>query len=171
MIEHRMKAIRELLFLKGPIETTLQKIEIEMRQMAGEVDFSNLRRAVPGEELTHKLDVPADSCAALYLVSDGVGVVTQPHRHETWAVIVGLEGQEMNQIYESVSSNTKDVQQIDVKIIGPGDSIIMSDEDIHGTVSVGATATFHLRLYGTDLSLLAPFSDRIYNAVPVGSQS
>jgi predicted metal-dependent enzyme (double-stranded beta helix superfamily) len=117
------------------------------------------------------LPIPAEGGAALYLVSDGVGAVTPPHRHETWAVIAGLEGREMNQIYTSVSSDTKDVEQIDAKFIGPGDSIIMSDEDIHGTVSVGATATFHLHLYGTDLSLLAPFSDRIYNAVPVRRQS
>lgn len=170
MIDQRMSAIRQLLSKKELNEITLQEIEEEMRLMATEVDFSHYRRAVPGEELTHKLDVPTNGGAALYLVSDGLGVVTPPHRHETWAVIVGLEGREMNQIYKPSQFKPNRVEQVEVKIIGSGDSIIMSQEDIHGTVSVGPEATFHLHLYGVNLSTLTPISDRTYKAVPVSHQ-
>lgn len=167
MLEESMDAVRQLLSREGPTETTLKKIEAEIRQLATTVDFSHYRRAVPGEELTYKLDVASDGGASLYLVSDGTGVVTPPHRHETWAVIVGLEGREMNQIYKVSSKEKQKVKQIDVKTIGQGDTIMMSEKDIHGTVSIGDEATFHLHLYGVDLSTLLPISDRTYEAVPV----
>ena len=167
MLEKSTDAIRQLLSREGPSDTTLKKIEAEMRQLATDVDFSQYRRAVPGEELTHKLDLALDGGASLYLVSDGVGVATPPHRHETWAIIVGLEGREMNQIYKISSSEKKQVKQIDVKTIGRGDAVIMGEEDIHGTVSVGDEATFHLHLYGVNLSTLSPISERTYEAVPL----
>jgi len=166
-----MNAIRQLLLEDGPTRTALREIEVEMRLMATERDFSQYRRASPGEELAHKLDVPSDGGASLYLVSDGHGTVTPPHRHDTWAVIVGLEGREMNQIYKVSSSTAKTVEQIKVKTIGPGESIVMSEEDIHGTVTVGPDATFHLHLYGVDLSTLPPISERTYMVVPARHQS
>jgi len=103
-------------------------------------------------------------------VSDGVGVVSPPHEHRTWAIIVGISGQEMNQIYDVLDSESKKAQQSNVVIVGKSDTITMESHQVHGTVSIGPEATFHLHLYGCSLDLLQPFSARTYSVVPVNSK-
>jgi len=102
-------------------------------------------------------------------VSDGVGVVSLPHEHTTWAIIVGISGQEMNQIYDILDSKSKTVRQSNVVIIGKNDTITMESHQVHGTVSIGPEATFHLHLYGCSLDSLQPISARTYSVVPVTS--
>ena len=167
MMEIAMKEIKEILAGENPCGSDLRKIENILLRLAKNGDFSRYRKAAPGEELTYELDVPLSGGPALYLVSDGYGSVSPPHRHGTWAVIVGIDGVEMNQIYETTPSLRKDVQLIDVRTIGKNESIVMEAEDIHGIVSTEPGASFHLHLYGCSLSSLPPFSHRVYKAVPV----
>jgi hypothetical protein len=167
MPKSTMNVIRQLLTDEGHTKDTLQKVEKKLLSLAIEGNFDRYRRAAPGEELCHKLDVSLPDSPALYLVSDGFGVVSPPHSHGTWAVIVGMEGSEMNQIYRVLNPTRKEVEQIDVNTVGWRNSIIMSQTDVHGTVSVGPRATFHLHLYGVDLASLPSISDRTYKAIPV----
>ncbi len=167
LITSAMTRIRAILAGVGPGLEDFAEIESVLQSLAAEVDFSTYRRAVPGEELAYALDVPGNGDVALYLVSDGVGAVTPPHTHSTWAVIVGLEGVEMNQIYKVSDAGSKEIQLHSVSNVGKGTAITMAADDIHGTVSTGPEATFHLHLYGCDLASLKPFSERTYSAVPV----
>ena len=73
----------------------------------------------------------------------------------------------MNQIYNVLDPTSKTVQQSKVVTIGKNDIITMNSSEVHGTVSIGKEATFHLHLYGCSLVSLPPFSDRIYTVVPV----
>ena len=57
------------------------------------------REASAKEELVYELAVSPGGSPALYLVSDGVSVSSRPHRHDTWAVIVGIRGREVNYLY------------------------------------------------------------------------
>src|SRR5262245_11927718 len=59
---------------------------------------SGFRGALPGEELVSELAV-APGSVSLYLVSDGIGTSSPPHGHETWAVIAGIRGRELNILY------------------------------------------------------------------------
>lgn len=57
------------------------------------------REVAAGEELLYELAMSSGNRPSLYLVSDGVGIVSPPHCHETWAVIAGIRGQELNHRY------------------------------------------------------------------------
>ena len=59
-------------------------------------DSSPYRLAAQGEELLHELVVRPGNRPSLYLVSDGP---SPPHGHDTWAVIVGVRGHELNHRY------------------------------------------------------------------------
>jgi len=109
-ITSQMKRIRDVVDGKGLDSSNCHYVNKIVEEIAINCDFSNYRAAEPGEELVYALDVPQKDTACLYLVSDGVGVVSPPHEHTTWAIIVGISGQEMNLIYDILDSESKTVQ-------------------------------------------------------------
>jgi len=169
-ITSQMIKIRDVVDGKGLDSSNRHYVKKILEELARNCDFANYRAAEPGEELVYELDAPRKDTASLYLVSDGVGVVSPPHEHRTWAIIVGISGQEMNQIYDVLDSESKKAQQSNVVIVGKNDTITMESHQVHGTVSIGPEATFHLHLYGCSLDLLQPFSARTYSVVPVNSK-
>jgi len=167
IIKLEMTKIRDTVDGEGLNPSNSCYVEKILEGLAIKCDFSNYMPAIPGEELVYELDVSRPDSAALYLISDGVGVVSPPHEHTTWAIIVGLAGQEMNQIYNVLDSASKTVQQSKVITVGKNDTLTMKSKEVHGTVSIGQEATFHLHLYGCSLDSLQPFSERVYSVVPV----
>ncbi len=123
---------------------------------------SPYRSATAGEALVYELAVDPDGGPSLYLVSDGSGVVSPPHEHQTWAIIAGIEGRERNHRYRLQSAKRRTVARRDVIDVGPGQTLVMHALDIHSTEVVGAASSFHLHLYGRRLDALSPFESRCY---------
>ena len=114
--------------------------------------------AAAGQELLQGLAVSPSGGPSLYLVSDGVGVCSPPHSHLTWAVTVGLAGEEVNRLHEcDAAGRWREVGEVR---IGPGQVFAMADHQVHSTEVAGARATCHLHLYGRSLASLPDFASR-----------
>jgi predicted metal-dependent enzyme (double-stranded beta helix superfamily) len=121
-------------------------------------------RAQPGEELVYPL-IEQSQGPSLYIVSDGVGTSSPPHEHQTWALIVGLAGNEMNTFY-SLSTAEPDVPiPAHRRNVSAGDFVVLDSSAIHSTSVAGTEPTYHLHLYGRALSSLPPFAARSYQRV------
>lgn len=157
-IDDAMSQIRTIASAHG--DAGLAEIAAVLERLARSPHWNGpaWRKASPGDECLHEVAV-TPGLASLYLVSDGAGVVSPPHGHGTWAVIAGIHGNEANMMYRE--SGDGRVAAIDRRVVGPGDSLILTASAIHSTEVVGAASTFHLHLYGRPLSELAPFESRV----------
>jgi hypothetical protein len=97
--------VQDAEFVNGPLGERLRSIAMQLVALAKSPEWSGcgFRRALPGEELLYQLAFSTDDGPALYLVSDGAGVTSQAHGHETWVVIVGIFGREVNYLYTADS--------------------------------------------------------------------
>lgn len=121
------------------------------------------REASANEELVYELAASPGGGAALYLVSDGASVSSQPHRHDTWVVIVGIRGYEVNHLYLRLPGARKTVARSSELEVGPLSVLVLHEQDIHSTQVRGSGPTFHLHLYGRPLHALPSFSSRCYS--------
>ena len=150
----------------GPDPTTQQLVAIGQHMLAWVRSPRTARellampRACGKQELLYLLHVVAAQ-PALYLVSDGPGVASPPHEHSTWAVIVGLSGNERNLLYgrDTSAGSLRLLRTVD---IGANDVVHLRSDAIHATVAADELATFHLHLYGKPLDELAPYASRCY---------
>lgn len=106
-----------------------------------------------------------DDTFALYLNAIDPGVNSPPHDHTTWAVIVALEGQELNRLYDRVDNagtpNHAELVQSREFLVERGRSIQFLPDDIHSIHIQGDQPTRHFHLYGRALEVL---DDRVgYN--------
>ena len=124
-----------------------ERVAAELRELAMTHRWSatGLHPASVGQERVHLLASAGQDQPSLYLVSDGAGVVSPPHEHETWAVIAGISGIELNVVYARVPGRTREVEPIGDHRVGPGDVLVLDAASIHSTAVDGA-ATYHLHL-------------------------
>ena len=96
--------IRSTFGKHDPSREQLDQIAQELLHLSltTRLDRSAYRVAKPGEEVLHELSICPANGPSLYLASDGVGVTNPPHDHHTWAVIVGVNGVELNMLYQVV---------------------------------------------------------------------
>jgi predicted metal-dependent enzyme (double-stranded beta helix superfamily) len=152
----------------GGIEPTahrLQAIGNELGKLGAEIDVAAIAEltAAPGQERLHTIAETASGGPALYAVSDGAGVVSAPHEHLTWVVIVGLRGTEVNTLFRRADRSTRGIVYEREVAVGAGDLLVLDAAQIHSTRVEGAASTVHLHLYGRALSALPPFSRRCFD--------
>jgi predicted metal-dependent enzyme (double-stranded beta helix superfamily) len=95
---------------------------------------------------------------ALYLNALNPGNETRPHDHTTWAVVVAVEGQELNRVYERLDDGA-DPERCSLRLreevmVEPGRGICLMPEDIHSIHTAGSVPTRHLHMYGLALERL-----------------
>jgi predicted metal-dependent enzyme (double-stranded beta helix superfamily) len=88
---------------------------------------------------------------ALYLNALNPGNETKPHDHTTWAVVVAVDGEELNKVYAKRDGGLDLVREVVVK---PGTGIALMPEDIHSIHTQGTRPTRHLHMYGLALEKL-----------------
>ncbi len=105
-------------------------------------------------QLLHKDD---DGQFALYMSSSVSEHKPPPHNHATWAVIVGIQGEERNWLFERTDDGTVPgkgtVRVVDEQVAAPGIGVALMPEDIHsiqGKAENGGRLTFHLYGVTTD---------------------
>lgn len=89
---------------------------------------------------------------ALYLNALNPGNETRPHDHTTWAVVVAVEGEELNKVYAPKDGGGLAV--VREVVVRPGTGIALMPEDIHSIHTQGAVPTRHLHMYGLALEKL-----------------
>ncbi len=144
-----------------PEESDLAQLAIELLAWTQRHDLASYKKATASEELLYPLYV-AEVRPAAYLVSDGVLSKSQPHEHHTWAVIVGIEGQELNHLFRLGPDRQLRISHDTV--VGPGNSLVLDSMTIHSTTVASTQPTFHIHVYGKALERLAPFNTRTYEA-------
>lgn len=148
-----------------PTRSELEAIGNKLRTICSNVVFDEnaYRLARPGEELMYELCVDPNGGPSIYLVSDGPGVDTVPHEHQTWAIVVGIRGAEFNAFYRRASQKDRLVVRSGERRVGEGDVLTMEAQEIHAIdSSLGAHPTFHVHLYGRSLASLPSFKSRSY---------
>ena len=92
-----------------------------------------------------------DNRLALYINALNPGNETRAHDHTTWAVIVAVDGQELNKVYRKQPDSLVVDHEV---MVEPGRGIAFMAEDIHSIHTTGAVPTRHLHLYGLALEKL-----------------
>ena len=89
---------------------------------------------------------------ALSLVASNPGSEIRPHDHTIWAVVVAVEGQELNRVHERLDDGADpgrcSVRLREEVMVEPGRGICLLPEDIHSVHTTGAAPTRHLHMYG-----------------------
>lgn len=83
-----------------------------------------------------------DGTLALYVQSVSVGTSAPPHEHLTWAVIVGMRGQELNCFYDCCAGEGEPHVERET-LVERGAGVAMLGHDVHSIHIEGASTNFH----------------------------
>lgn len=148
--------IREIEASQGVTRPALAAIKAEMLNLAAQEHLfptSEFPPPPPGEKgaRRYRLQADADNRFALYMNALNPGNETKPHDHTTWAVVVGVEGQELNKVYRREADSLPVDHEVMVEV---GTGIALMPEDIHSIHTTGERPTRHLHMYGLALEVL-----------------
>ncbi|WP_053843564.1 cysteine dioxygenase family protein [Paracidovorax avenae] len=165
-VDAALADVRRLTAQGTPDRAALSAITQRLEQLAAHKDLFSRADFPPPDETAgvgastrYRLN-PADGDGglALYLNSINPGKTTAPHNHTTWAVIVAVEGQEVNRLYERTDDRSDPARaRIHVArefTVQPGAPIAFLPDDIHSIAVVGTEPTLHFHLYGQPLETL-----------------
>ncbi|NQV83970.1 MAG: hypothetical protein HQ494_09135 [Rhodospirillales bacterium] len=111
-----------------------------------------------GNSVVYRLSEDDDHRFALYASTALPGKGVPPHNHTTWAVIVGVHGDERNIFYERAKNSSEEgigeVQKTGETTVSFGNGVTMMPDDIHSIHVTGDEKTVHLHMYGLALEQL-----------------
>ncbi len=162
-IAQAIERVREIERSRGVNPGTLDAIKEIMLELAAQRELFSQEDFPPVGEgsKTHpiyRLAEDDDHRYALYLSTAEAGKKVPPHNHTTWAVIVGVQGDEENFFYQreddgSVPGKGR-LREIGREVARPGTGVTLMPEDIHHIQVTGGQATLHLHVYGLALEQL-----------------
>jgi predicted metal-dependent enzyme (double-stranded beta helix superfamily) len=162
-IDGAVADIRAIEAREGISRSSLEKMKERLIRLATRRDlFSTADYAppVPGGKMKsclYRVSEDTDHRFALYVNSSFGAHITPPHNHTTWAVIVGISGDELNHFYDRVPDGVRERAQLLVK---EGTGIALMPDDLHSTHI--QTPLLNLHMYGLALDQL--HSREFYNA-------
>lgn len=81
---------------------------------------------------------------------------TPPHNHGTWAVVVGVEGDEENVFYGRLDDGSRagyaDLRKLSAKTFAPGQALAMPPHIIHSVHNPGRELSVSLHVYGKNIN-------------------
>ncbi len=147
----------------GVTREALEAIKAELLQLAGHEQLFPAAEFPPpaaGEKGSKRylLQEDPDGRFAIYMLALNPGNETKPHDHTTWAVVVGIEGQELNRVYRRVDDGAVEgkatLELAREVMVDAGAGIALMPEDIHSIHTSGSQPTRHLHCYGLALEKL-----------------
>jgi predicted metal-dependent enzyme (double-stranded beta helix superfamily) len=147
--------IREIEAREGVTRASLATIKQRLMQLAARTDLfssSDFPPPASGEKLRsclYRLSEDADHRFALYANASLGGYGTPAHNHTTWAVIVGVTGEELNRFYERTPEG---VRQTGSDVVRQGTGVAFMPEDLHSIHIEAPLLNFHM--YGLALEQL-----------------
>ena len=104
----------------------------------------------------HPLHEEPNHDLAIFLISWLSDRGTTPHNHKTWAVVVGLEGDEQEVSYGRLDDGSKpgyaDLQRGGAHVMRAGDVARCYPEHIHSVWNVGKDISMSLHTYGRHIN-------------------
>ena len=152
-IAQTLERIRAIEARDGVSRDSLDAIRAELIALAAR------RELLPPEEFPlaqgkgerfEKLSVDPDGRFELYLEVADKAVDTLPHNHTTWAVVVGIQGLELNRLYEGEGGEAGDapLKLREEVPVTAGSGICMMPRDFHSIHMEKGELNLHLHLYG-----------------------
>lgn len=156
-IDAAISDVREIETRSGVTRESLAAIQKRLMQLAARDDLFTLEHCPPPapgakrNNYLYRLHEDADHRFALYANATLGGVTSPVHNHTTWAVIVGVSGEELNRVYARTPDGG--VTEIDRKVVAAGSGIAFMPDDLHSIQIDQPLLNFHL--YGLGLEQLS----------------
>ena len=117
----------------------------------------DFRHYDPGQGFgVHLLHEEPDHDLAVFVIAWQPGRGTLPHNHKTWALVVGLEGTEKEELWRRTDDGRRsgyaELAPESERIVTVGDVSICMPEDIHSVLNVGAGPSLSLHTYGRHIN-------------------
>ncbi len=140
------------------LESRAGQLAAFARQHAATLTFDEfpLPDGQQGVLCAYELHRDAASGLTLYLHAIRGGAASAVHDHATWAVIVGLEGLEINRVYDRTDHAGPDADHASLRLcrevaVGPGDTLVLPQGLFHSIHVPSEGPTLQLHLYGQAL--------------------
>ena len=168
IIEQRNQAVAETVDRVRLIEQqhgvnyeALDKIRNELVQLTRDKELFP-RSSFPinddGGSAVYRISEDSDHRYALYASVGAAGKSVPPHNHTTWAVIVGVYGDELNRFYERTDDASKEgyaeLKETGSFVVQHGNGVVFLPDDIHAISTDDSEPTVHLHMYGLALDHL-----------------
>ena len=140
---------------QGVTRDSLEKIKQRLIRLARPELFpaSDFPPPAPGGKLKsclYRVAEDADHRFALYVNSSLGGHATPAHNHTTWAVIVGVTGEELNRFYDRAAGGAP--RQKGEYVVKQGTGVCFLPDDLHSIHIQAPLVNFHM--YGLALDHL-----------------
>ena len=155
-IEAAVTDIRDIERRDGVNPESLAKIKSRLIRLASRTDLFDQQDyppPEPGEKLRsclYRLAEDPDHRFALYANSSLGGYGTPAHNHTTWAVIVGVTGEEQNRFYDRTPDGG--VREKGREVVQQGTGVAFMPSDLHSIHIDAPLLNFHM--YGLGLEQL-----------------
>jgi predicted metal-dependent enzyme (double-stranded beta helix superfamily) len=155
-IEAAVADVRQIEQRDGVTRESLDKIKQRLIRLAARQDLFT-PRDFPAPEAggkrnscLYRVSEDADHRFALYVNSSFGNYGTPAHNHTTWAVIVGVAGEELNRFYDRVDG--AGVREKGNAVVRQGSGVTFMPEDLHSIHIQAPLINFHM--YGLALEEL-----------------
>ena len=154
-IEAAVADVRQIEKKEGVTRASLEKIKQRLMRLAARQELftaADYPAPQPGSKRNsclYRVSEDTDHRFALYVNSSDGNYGTPAHNHTTWAVIVGVSGEELNRFYDRVDSGVKEKGNAVVK---QGTGVAFMPEDLHSIHIQAPLINFHM--YGLALEEL-----------------
>jgi len=154
-IEAAVADIREIEKREGVTRASLENIKARLVKLAARTDLfepKDYPPPEPGQKLRsclYRLSEDANHRFALYANASLGGYGTPAHNHTTWAVIVGVTGEELNKFYDRAGGGVKEKGR---DVVRQGTGVAFLPEDLHSIHIEAPLLNFHM--YGLALEQL-----------------
>src|SRR5438132_9445799 len=154
-IQAAVADVRQIENRDGVTRESLEKIKQRMIRLAAWQDLFTPRdfpAPEPGgkrNSCLYRVSEDPDHRFALYVNSSFGNYGTPAHNHTTWAVIVGVTGEELNRFYDRVDSGVHEKRNAGVR---QGTGVALRPDDLHSIHIQAPLINFHM--YGLALEEL-----------------
>lgn len=164
-VRSAMDRIREIQNQHEISRDSLQLIKSELLELARHAQWFTVDDFPPPEESEHNSCIyrlaedERTQANALYIQTAVAPLDVPAHYHDTWAVIVGIKGTELNKFYERTDDGVREVESYPVC---EGTGVTMLPDDLHSIHVHDEQPVINFHMYGLALEQLVDreFYDR-----------
>ncbi len=153
--------IRQIEQQQGVNYDTLRMIRDELIELSRDKELfprSSFPITEDGGSAVYRISEDSDHRYALYASVGAVGKSVPPHNHTTWAVIVGVYGDELNRFYQRTDDASTEgyaeLEETGSSVVRHGNGVVFLPDDIHAISTDDSEPTVHLHMYGLALDYL-----------------
>ena len=156
LIASAVADVRAIESREGVTRASLEHVRERLAKLAERTDLFTLDDfppPKPGDRRSsclYRLAEDDDHRFALYANTGNGRYASPPHNHTTWAVIVGVSGEELNRFYDRTSEGG--VREKGQHVVRQGTGVAFMPDDFHSIHIDGAVLNFHM--YGLALEQL-----------------